>query len=115
VRETAEQLTVIDDWCEAIFAANVVFEPLVGELFRSHLVQQAAAGNGDYLTPTVVGVAEYDFAGAGSALQQGDVRTAHQRRQVRRPQQVDHAGLAVHLGAARDRRGPDVAVVVITA
>ena len=25
----------IDDWCEAIFAANVVFEPLVGELFRS--------------------------------------------------------------------------------
>ncbi len=38
VREVAEQLTGIDDWCEAIFAANVVFEPLVGELFRSHLV-----------------------------------------------------------------------------
>ncbi len=35
VREVAEQLTGIDDWCEAIFAANVVFEPLVGELFRS--------------------------------------------------------------------------------
>ena len=35
VREMAEQLTAIDDWCEAIFAANVVFEPLVGELFRS--------------------------------------------------------------------------------
>jgi hypothetical protein len=30
VREVAEQLTGIDDWCEAIFAANVVFEPLVG-------------------------------------------------------------------------------------
>jgi propane monooxygenase small subunit len=30
VREVAEQLTAIDDWCEAIFAANVVFEPLVG-------------------------------------------------------------------------------------
>ncbi len=30
VRETAERLTAIDDWCEAIFAANVVFEPLVG-------------------------------------------------------------------------------------
>ena len=43
VREVAEQLTAIDDWCEAIFAANVVFEPLVGELFRSGLVQQAAA------------------------------------------------------------------------
>jgi propane 2-monooxygenase small subunit len=62
VRETAEQLTAIDDWCEAIFAANVVFEPLVGELFRSHLVQHAAPRNGDFVTPTIVGAAEYDFA-----------------------------------------------------
>jgi propane 2-monooxygenase small subunit len=62
VRETAEQLTAIDDWCEAIFAANVVFEPLVGELFRSHLVQQAAPRNGDFVTPTIVGAEEYDFA-----------------------------------------------------
>jgi propane monooxygenase small subunit len=62
VRQTAEQLTAIDDWCEAIFASNVVFEPLVGELFRSHLVQHAAARNGDFVTPTIVGAAEYDFA-----------------------------------------------------
>ncbi len=62
VRKTAEQLTGIDDWCEAIFAANVVFEPLVGELFRSQLVQQAAPGNGDFITPTIVGAGEYDFA-----------------------------------------------------
>jgi propane monooxygenase small subunit len=62
VRKTAEQLTAIDDWCEAIFAANVVFEPLVGELFRSGLVQQAAPRNGDFVTPTIVGAAEYDFA-----------------------------------------------------
>ncbi|MFF0344665.1 hypothetical protein [Kribbella sp. NPDC004875] len=62
VRELAESLTAIDDWCEAIFAANVVFEPLVGELFRSQLVQQAAPRNGDFVTPTVVGAAEYDFA-----------------------------------------------------
>jgi len=62
VRETSEQLTAIDDWCEAIFAANVIFEPLVGELFRSGLVQQAAPGNGDYVTPTVVGAGEYDYA-----------------------------------------------------
>ena len=62
VRDVAEQLTGIDDWCEAIFAANVVFEPLVGELFRSQLVQQASPGNGDFVTPTVVGAAEYDFA-----------------------------------------------------
>jgi propane monooxygenase small subunit len=62
VRRTAEQLTAIDDWCEAIFAANIVFEPLVGELFRSQLVQQAAPRNGDFVTPTVVGAGEHDFA-----------------------------------------------------
>src|ERR1044071_3911192 len=62
VRETAEALTGIDDWCEAIFASNVVFEPLVGELFRSQLVQQAAPRNGDFVTPTVIGAEEYDFA-----------------------------------------------------
>ena len=62
VRKVAEQLTAIDDWCEAIFAANLVFEPLVGELFRSHLVQQAAPRNGDFVTPTIVGAGEYDYA-----------------------------------------------------
>ena len=62
MRETAENLTSIWDWAEAVFAGNVVFEPLVGELFRSHLVQQVAPRNGDFITPTVVGVAEYDFA-----------------------------------------------------
>ena len=40
----------------------MVFEPLVGELFRSQLVQQTAPRNGDFVTPTVVGAAEYDFA-----------------------------------------------------
>ena len=62
VRELAEALTGIDDWCEAIFAANVVFEPLVGEPFRSSLVQHAAPRNGDFVTPTVVGAEEFDFA-----------------------------------------------------
>ena len=62
VREVAEALTAIDDWCEAIFAANVVFEPLVGELFRSHLVQQASPRNGDFVTPTIVGAEEYDYS-----------------------------------------------------
>jgi propane monooxygenase small subunit len=62
VREVAEQLTGIDDWCEAVFATNVVFEPLVGELFRSQLVQHAAPGNGDFVTPTLVGAGEHDYA-----------------------------------------------------
>jgi len=62
VREVTEALTGIDDWCEAVFAGNVVFQPLVGELFRSHLVQHAAPRNGDFVTPTIVGAEEYDFA-----------------------------------------------------
>jgi propane monooxygenase small subunit len=62
VRETAERLTATSDWGEAIFAANVVFQPLVGELFRSHLVMHAAPRNGDFVTPTVVGAEEFDFS-----------------------------------------------------
>jgi len=63
VRRVTEALPAIqDDWGESVFAGNVVFEPLVGELFRSGLVQQCAAGNGDFVTPTVVGAGEYDYA-----------------------------------------------------
>ncbi|MDL5155193.1 toluene hydroxylase [Actinomycetospora termitidis] len=63
VRKVAEALTAVDDdWGEMIFGTNIVFEPLLGELFRSNLVQQSAPGNGDYVTPTVMGAGEYDFA-----------------------------------------------------
>jgi propane 2-monooxygenase small subunit len=63
VRKLTEALTAVeDDWGEAIFAANVVFEPLVGELFRSNLVMQSAAPHGDFVTPTVMGAGEYDYA-----------------------------------------------------
>lgn len=63
VRKVTEALTAVeDDWGESIFATNVVFEPLVGELFRSNLVMQIAAQHGDYVTPTIVGAAEYDYA-----------------------------------------------------
>src|SRR5487761_1537820 len=62
VRKVAEALTAIDDWCEAIFAGNVIFEPRVGEPLRSSLVMHAAPRNGDFVTPTVIGAEEYDFA-----------------------------------------------------
>jgi propane monooxygenase small subunit len=61
VRENVERLTAVEDWAEALFATNVVFEPLVGVLFRSDLVMQIAARNGDYITPTLVGAGENDF------------------------------------------------------
>jgi propane monooxygenase small subunit len=62
VRENAEQLTAIRDWAEAFFATALVFEPLVGELFRSHFVMQIAAPQGDYVTPAVMGTGEADVA-----------------------------------------------------
>ena len=61
VRENVERLTAIGDWAEAVFASNVVYETLVGVLFRSHLVMQIAARNGDYVTPAVVGAGENDY------------------------------------------------------
>jgi propane monooxygenase small subunit len=61
-RENVEKLTGIRDWAEAFFATAVVFEPLVGELFRSAFVMQAAAPQGDFVTPTVMGAGESDTA-----------------------------------------------------
>jgi propane monooxygenase small subunit len=62
VRENVEQITATRDWAEAFFAAAVVFEPLVGELFRSELVMQLAAPQGDFVTPTLMGAGEADTA-----------------------------------------------------
>ena len=60
-RETVERLTAVGDWCQLLFATNIVFEQLVGSLFRSELVMQVAARNGDYITPTIVGTGEHDY------------------------------------------------------
>jgi propane monooxygenase small subunit len=62
VRENVEQLTAVRDWAEAFFATAVVFEPLVGELFRSEFVMQVAALQGDFVTPTLLGAGESDTA-----------------------------------------------------
>ncbi len=62
VRKNVEEITGTRDWAEAYFATTMVFEPLVGELFRSHFVMQVAALNGDYVTPVVVGAGEADVS-----------------------------------------------------
>jgi propane monooxygenase small subunit len=61
-RELVEGLTGIRDWAEAYFATTVVFEQLVGELFRSGFVMQVAAPHGDFVTPTIIGAGESDAA-----------------------------------------------------
>jgi propane monooxygenase small subunit len=61
-RENVEKLTGIRDWAQAFFATALVFEPLVGELFRSEFVMHAAAPQGDFITPTIMGCGESDCA-----------------------------------------------------
>jgi propane monooxygenase small subunit len=67
VRENVELLTAAGDWAEALFATNIVFESLVGALFRSDLLMQVSARNGDYITPTIVGTGENDYNRDGNA------------------------------------------------
>src|SRR5215207_1371172 len=62
VRENVEKLTGVRDWAEAFFATAIVFEPLVGELFRSGFVMQTAALQGDFVTPAIMGCGESDCA-----------------------------------------------------
>jgi len=61
-RELVETLTGIHDWGEALFATTMVFEPIIGELFRSGFVMQAAAPQRDFVTPTIIGAGESDAA-----------------------------------------------------
>lgn len=60
-RELIETIGGATDFLEKFFAVNIVFEPLIGELFRSGFVMQVAAAQNDFLTPTVVSAAEGDY------------------------------------------------------
>jgi propane 2-monooxygenase small subunit len=61
VRENVERIINAKDWAETTFAANIVFEPLVGELFRSQFMMRFAPAHGDFLSPSVIGVSEREF------------------------------------------------------
>jgi propane monooxygenase small subunit len=60
-RHLVEAARGADDFLEQYFIVNVLFEPLVGELFRSGFVMQMAAAQNDYCTPAVVSAAEADY------------------------------------------------------
>ncbi|WP_205544147.1 hypothetical protein [Rubrobacter indicoceani] len=61
VRENVERIINAKDWAETTFAANIIFEPLVGELFRSQFVMRFAPAHGDFLSPSIIGVSEREF------------------------------------------------------
>jgi propane 2-monooxygenase small subunit len=60
-RLAVETIMGAEDYLEQYFAINIVFEPLVGELFRSGFLMQAAAANSDFVTPPVISAAEADY------------------------------------------------------
>lgn len=60
-RKAVETIMGSDDYLEQYFAINLVFEPLVGELFRSGFLMQVAAHNNDFITPSVIAAAEGDY------------------------------------------------------
>ena len=100
-----EQLTAVGDWCELLFATNIVFEQLVGSLFRTELMMQISARNGDYITPTIVGTGEYDYdrdLGYTRAL----FRLLTQDEEHGASQQGGLQLLARHLGAPLPGGGP---------
>ncbi len=61
VRRTVETIGGCTDYLEQYFAINLVFEPMVAELFRSGFVMQVAASQNDFMTPAVVSAAEGDY------------------------------------------------------
>ncbi len=60
-RLAVETIMGTTDYLEQYFAINLIFEPLVGELFRSGFLMQAAAANNDFITPPVISAAEADY------------------------------------------------------
>jgi propane monooxygenase small subunit len=60
-RKAIESIMGATDYLEQYFAVNVVFEPLVGELFRSGFVMQMAAAQNDFITPAMISAAEGDY------------------------------------------------------
>ncbi|HKR41528.1 MAG TPA: aromatic/alkene monooxygenase hydroxylase subunit beta [Paraburkholderia sp.] len=60
-RRAVETIGGATDFLEKYFAVNIVFEPLVADLFRSGFIMQVAAAQNDFLTPTIVSAAEGDY------------------------------------------------------
>ncbi len=60
-RKAIEAIMASSDHMETYFATNVVFEVLVGELFRNGFVMRAGPLHNDFVTPAVVSAASEDY------------------------------------------------------
>ena len=100
VRENVEGITGIRDWAEAFFAAAVIFEPLVGELFRSEFIMQVGGAAGRLRHADPDGRRRVRHR-PGRTRGAPPVRDAGQRRRARRAQPQDDGRMAPRSG----RRG----------
>ena len=95
-----------------MFATAVVFEPLIGELFRSSFVMQVAALQGDFVTPTLFGSAESDTTREQRGARRLYSMLANDPA-AQRGEQEDDAGLAGQVDAGEHRgRAHDAADLV---
>ena len=113
-REFVERLTGIRDWAEALFATAVVFEPLVGELFRSGFVMQAAAPAGRLRHADDHGRRRVR-RGARAARRPRAVPDARRRRGARRARtrQTMQGWLDEWAPASRSNAGPPAAADLV--
>jgi propane monooxygenase small subunit len=87
-RRFLERLETVHDWVEIIVVANIVFEPLLGVLFRRDVLMYGASENGDIVTPVFgrTGEAEGDWgrawASAFVAHMLNDVEHAEHNRKL---------------------------------
>jgi propane monooxygenase small subunit len=60
-RKAVEAILAATDHMEIYFAVNVVFEALVGELFRNGYIVRSGPAHNDFVTPAVVSAASEDY------------------------------------------------------
>lgn len=60
-RRYLERLASITDWAETVVAANICFEPLIGNLLRRDVLIRLAGSYGDATTPTLGQVAQAEW------------------------------------------------------
>jgi len=60
-RKAIEAILAATDHIEVYFAVNIVFEALVGELFRSGFIMRAGPIHNDFVTPSILSAAESDY------------------------------------------------------
>jgi propane monooxygenase small subunit len=60
-RKAVEAILAATDHVEVYFAINIVFEALVGELFRNGFIMRAGPMHNDFVTPSVVAAASEDY------------------------------------------------------